>query len=66
LVVQVSPDGLTYRLRHCETEKEYRTGVHYNRLKQYDDSRADLEAKNAQTQSQETYETQTQQSTGDW
>ena len=58
--------GLTYRLRHCETGKEYRTGVHYNRLKQYDDTRADLQAKNAQTQSPEMDVTQSQQSTSDW
>ena len=32
-------DGLSYKLRHCETGKEKRSFIHYNRLKPYNAER---------------------------
>jgi len=34
-----SPDGLSYKLRNCNTGRERRALVHSNRLKSYNDDR---------------------------
>jgi len=39
LVVERSTDGLSYKLRHCETGKELRSHIHANRLKKFNDDR---------------------------
>jgi len=39
LVVERSTDGLSYKLRHCETGKELRSHIHVNRLKKFNDDR---------------------------
>ena len=39
MVVERSTDGLSYKLRHCETGKELRSHIHANRLKKFNDDR---------------------------
>jgi len=39
LVVDKSQDGLSYKLRHCDTGRELRSYIHVNRLKRYNDNR---------------------------
>jgi len=39
MVVERSVDGLSYKLRHCETGKELRSHMHANRLKKFNDDR---------------------------
>jgi len=39
LVVDKSEDGLLYRLRHCETGKQHKHMIHYNRLKPYNENK---------------------------
>jgi len=39
LLTHSSQDGLTFRLRHCETGKELRSFIHVNRLKKYNEDR---------------------------
>jgi len=39
MVVERSSDGLSYKLRHCETGKELRSHIHANRLKKFNDDR---------------------------
>ena len=42
LLTDRSDDGLTYRLKDCQTGKERRAMVHFNRLKRYNDDRDDF------------------------
>jgi len=39
MIVERSSDGLSYKLRHCDTGKELRSRVHANRLKKFNDDR---------------------------
>ena len=39
LVVEKSTDGLSYKLRNCETGKERRSHIHANRLKKFNEDR---------------------------
>jgi len=39
LIVERSSDGLSYKLRHCDTGKERRSHIHANRLKKFNDDR---------------------------
>jgi len=39
MVVERSSDGLSYKLRHCDTGKELRSRIHANRLKRFNDDR---------------------------
>ena len=39
LIVDKTDDGLSYKLRHCETGKEKRSFIHYNILKPYNADR---------------------------
>ena len=39
MVVEKSTDGLSYKLRHCDSGKELRSHIHINRLKQFNDDR---------------------------
>ena len=39
LIVDKTDDGLSYKLRHCETGKEKRSFIYYNRLKPYNADR---------------------------
>jgi len=39
MVVERSADGLSYKLRHCDTGKELRSRTHANRLKKFNDDR---------------------------
>jgi len=39
MVIEKSTDGLSYKLRHCETGKELRSHIHINRLKKFNDDR---------------------------
>jgi len=39
MVIEKSTDGLSYKLRHCDTGKELRSHIHINRLKKFNDDR---------------------------
>jgi len=39
MIVERSSDGLSYKLRHCDTGKELRSRAHANRLKRFNDDR---------------------------
>jgi len=39
MIVERSKDGLSYKLRHCDTGKELRSHIHINRLKKFNDDR---------------------------
>ena len=39
MVVEKSTDGLSHKLRHCDTGKELRSCIHINRLKKFNDDR---------------------------
>jgi len=39
MIVERSNDGLSYKLRHCDSGKELRSRIHANRLKRFNDDR---------------------------
>ena len=47
LLTDRSDDVLTYRLKDCQTGKERRAMVHFNRLKRYNDDRDDFYERSA-------------------
>jgi len=69
LVVDKSDDGVLYKLRHCQTGKQQKRMIHYNRLKPYNENKELFYTRNKiapQSQTQPQTQSQTDSLQSDW